>query len=160
MKNRRYLVAFASVLASAVAAPATACMADGPEGYVSGLIWERRHANVPDDSLVLRVEVVRAHDELPMGLVVRVVEGPDDLIGSTTNIVPANWTSCVGLGRSTGYVVVRRKTVQFGQVPGVQFFEAVDYLPDPADRSKGFKTENNWFVPGKPAPELWKPSTE
>lgn len=132
-------------------------MADGPEGYVSGLIWESRHTIIPDSAMALKVEVIDQDQFVPMALTVRVLEGPETLIGRTIGLLPIEQHSCVGLGRLVGYVVVRRDPVELDQAPGVTFFEAFDYLPDPADRSKGFKRKNNWFVPGEPAPAMTKP---
>jgi hypothetical protein len=150
----RFLLSLSAMITLLIAVPASACMADGPEGYVSGLIWENRHTNIPDGAMVLKVEVRRPHPELPSGLVATVIEGPVDLVGSTVTIVPAARNSCVGLGRLAGYVVVRERPTQSEEAPGVSFFLAVDYLPDARDRSRGMKRESNWFYPGAPAPDL------
>jgi len=158
MKDTRNLLSFAAALTTMLtSAPALACMADGPEGYVSGLIWENRHAVVPDDATILKVEALRPHPELFMGIVAKVIEGPVDMVGSTITIVPANRNSCVGMGRLTGFVVVREQPEGLGEGSENPVYVAIDYLPDARDRSRGMKRENNWFYPGDPAPEEERP---
>lgn len=147
----RFLPSATAFLTLLVAVPASACMADGPEGYVSGLIWENRHTSVPDDAMVLRVDVPVRQPEAAPGLAAKVIEGPADLVGSIIYLAPAHRSSCVGLGRLAGYVVVQE---QSEQASGSSVFLALDYLPDARDRSRGMKRETNWFYPGEPAPDL------
>jgi hypothetical protein len=128
-------------------------MADGPEGYVSGLIWENPQTIVPDDSMVLKV-VVAQQPKAADGLVVSVVAGPSALVGYGIAIVPAHLNSCVGLGRLSGYVVVRKEPVRPRAGGEFPVFRAIDYLPDARDRSRGMKRESNWFYPGEPARDL------
>lgn len=137
-----------TVAASIFATPAAACMADGPEGYISGLIWENRHVIVPHDAMVLKVEVTQQPD-VASGIVVAVREGPPELVGYAVGLIPENGNSCVGLGRLRGYVVVRSKPVDGQSDGGMPLFRAVDYLPGARDRSRGMKRETNWFYPGE-----------
>jgi hypothetical protein len=150
----RTLASVAAAATMLIAPPAAACMSDGPEGYVSGLVWENRHTNVPNQAMVLKVEVLRPHPELLWGFVATVIEGPANLVGSTINIAPAARHSCVGLGRLTGYVVVKEQPERSETARGESYFLALDYLPDARDRSRGMKRETNWFYPGEPAPNL------
>ncbi|MCK0127282.1 hypothetical protein [Erythrobacter sp. F6033] len=135
-------------------------MSDGPEGFVSGLIWEERHKAVPENAMVLKIEVIGPHEDMPFGLIANVEEGSETLQGEQLNIVPKAWNSCIGLGRLNGYIVVENEPTRFDAAPDTDFFMALAYLPDPADRSRGFERENNWFIPGKQAPELRIPATE
>lgn len=141
-------------------ASAFACMADGPESYVSGLIWESRHTVVPEDAMVLEVEFVRSSPDFYMAAIVTVIRGPEDLQGSQIRLIPENSSSCVGFGRRSGFVVVRASGLEVDGHPGMVSYSAVDYLPHASDRSTGFETEKNWFVPGKPAGDLWSPPDE
>ncbi|MBO6527802.1 MAG: hypothetical protein JJ968_12230 [Erythrobacter sp.] len=133
---------------------ALACMANGPEGYVSGLVWESRHTVVPDDAIALKVEILRPQPEFFMAAVAKVLEGPEDLQGLELTVIPEYPSSCVGMGRRIGHIVVRKAPMEIDGHAGVLVYSALDYLPHISDRSKGFDPESNWFVPGDPAGEL------
>lgn len=151
----RQIYIFFSIVAVVVFhAPAAAYMADGPEGSVSGLIWESRHTQVPEGAVVLKISELRPHEKLPFGFMATVNDGPDHLVGSTIVISVESWNSCIGLGRLTGYVVVSEKSIQAKRAPDISYYAAVDYLPHATDRSSGLRREENWFVPGEPAPKL------
>lgn len=149
-----------ALVAAQLASPASACMASGPEGYVSGIVWESRHETVPDDAVVLEIAVVESHENVRFALVVEVVDGPEKFAGARINMVPEAWNSCIGLGRINGFVVVRREPVRFEQISDDVFYQAVDYLPASEDRSRGINRNTNWFVPGDPAPKMQLPRPE
>ena len=135
-------------------------MADGPEGYVSGLVWEQPQQVVPEGAMLLKIKIDGPHDTAPFGIIASVIEGPESVVGTVLNFVPKSWNSCVGLGRLEGYVVVETEPISFEDAPGEDFYRALAYLPDPSDRSRGFKPKNNWFVPGAVAPEMKIPEAE
>lgn len=143
--------------ASALANPALACMASGPEGYVSGLIWENAHSNVSDHNLILKVEVLAEQSDTAPGLGVRVIEGPTGISGTIVFLKPLHMHSCVGLGRLAGYVVIKKIPVELGKDGTPAVYAAIDYLPAKNDRSRGMRREKNWFFPGEPARDFFVP---
>lgn len=98
------LIAFgASIFA---ATPAVACMEDPlPRALVFGA-----KPDVQPGTFAIKLKikslVPKSYDAS-----VLVTDGPTDLVGQTVILAPENLGSCTGLGRQSGYAVVRRSIV-------------------------------------------------
>ncbi len=132
-----------------------ACMADGPEGYVSGLVWESPATEVPEDAQTLKVYVERPIMGTWMGFVVRVIDGPEYMVGHEFGVVPEHLNSCVGLGVREGYLVVYRELVDVA-IEGEthSFLQAIDYLPSERNERERRRRGSQWMEPGVPAEAL------
>lgn len=98
------LIAFgASIFA---ATPAVACMEDPlPHAIVFGSRPDIQPGTVVIN-LKIKSLVPKSYDAS-----VLITDGPSDLIGQTVILAPENLGSCTGLGRQSGYAVVRRSIV-------------------------------------------------
>ena len=144
-----------SLLAAATlysASPAAACMADGPDGYVSGLVWTHEASDIPDGAMSLRVRLERPIPGVWMGFVATILDGPPEMQGEEVNVIPQNRTSCVGLGVREGYLVVYAEPKETATDNGQRlFYEAIDYRPSAENERQRRRGGEQWLYPGEPA---------
>ena len=131
--------------------PALACLAGGPEGYVSGLIWKSRAQEVPADATVLGVIFVGGI-EGSWGFRARVTSGPNNMEGKIFRFMPENLNSCVGLGQRSGYIVVRNKPMRDPNPNGagsLAYLAALDYEPAWYNWIISLFSGDAWNAPGE-----------
>ncbi|WP_271079490.1 hypothetical protein [Aurantiacibacter sp. MUD61] len=127
-------------------------MADGPEGYVTGLVWVNEPSEVPEGAISLRARLERPISGTWMGFVATVLDGPSEMRGQQIDVIPQNLTSCVGLGVREGYLVVYAEPVEAATDAGPRsFYEAIDYRPSEENERQRRRGGEQWLYPGEPA---------
>ncbi|WP_298469596.1 hypothetical protein [uncultured Erythrobacter sp.] len=129
-------------------------MASGPDGYVYGLIWETKQSEIPQDAMLLKVSFVGGIEN-SWGFRARVLEGPEKMKGRVYRFLGERSSSCVGLGTTEGFLVVRKQLLeQATEKTGekTKFFAAVEYEPSFFHEVQRVLGGRPWRWPGKTGP--------
>jgi hypothetical protein len=105
----------ALLLASfATTTPAYACMSSGPDGFTSGVIWKTAPGDLPESTMVLKIDTIRSIPQTWAGFTAKVRDGPRGMAGKVYRFGPEIANSCAAVGRRNGFIVVRRLPVWEG----------------------------------------------
>ncbi len=133
-------------------------MASGPDGFVTGLVWDNKPEIVPADAFIVKIRQFE-----PVGntwaFSAEVTEGPAELVGKRHRFMAMNGNSCVGLGSLSGYAVVAAETtnIRIGDEE-LLVYQLIDYEPallnEILRRTMG---GSPWKYPGEPQPKRDNP---
>jgi hypothetical protein len=134
------------------ASPAYACMAPGPDGFTSGVIWKTAPDDVPKRAMVLEINSIKSIPQTWAGFVAKVQSGPRGMVGKTYRFSLEIANSCASLGRGKGYIVVRRTPVPLGfGVDGKPqaFLSAISYSESWLNWIVRLFSDDPWQFPGE-----------
>lgn len=149
----RVWLAIAALMSALVAAPVQACMASGPDGLTHGLIWKSPQSDVPENAMLLKVELLGSIQGVWLGFQVKVEDGPQEIEGAVITVFPEAAHSCIGFGSSEGWLVVRREREEV-PINGnrVRAYAAVEYEPSYMNEFLRFFGGAAWRYPGRRGP--------
>ena len=119
-------------LAILVATPAYACMANGPSGFASGLIWQSPPTDLPKSAILLKVRRVGSVIGSFGGFRIEILEGPRRMVGRTYRVVSEAGHDCVSWGEKKRYLVIRPRSISLSvgeKEEPLHFLAAIDFPP-------------------------------
>jgi len=148
----RIHAALSAILLLLAPVSAQACLAAGPDGYVTGLVWDNAPSELPAGAYVVRIEQAMPI-EGSLGFTALVTDGPRSLVGKRYRFVAQNLSSCVGFGSLNGFAVVAADEGTIG-VNGEEraALQLVDYAPTTYNEVvRTLFGGSQWRYPGEPA---------
>lgn len=130
---------------------AHACMASGPDGFTSGLIWKAKPDDLPEQTMLLQIDARKKIPQTWSGFTAEVREGPPGMIGKVYRFSSEIANSCAALGRRTGFIVVRRLPVRegFGSDGKSQaYLSAISYNESWLNWLMRLFSDDPWQFPG------------
>ncbi len=119
--------------------------------FASGVIWKTAPDDRPDQTIVLKIESIRSVLRWS-GFIAKVRDGPRAMVGNSYRFTPESSTSCGSIGRSKGYIVVRRTPVlrDFGDESKVQaYLSAISFEESWFNWFVSLFSDDFWQFPGK-----------
>lgn len=132
--------------------PAYACMASGPDGFTSGLIWKVMPDDRPKRTMVLKIDTIRGMPQTWSGFTAIVRDGPKEMVGKVYRITSEIANSCAALGRKSGFIVVRQHPVWkgFGSDGKSQaYLSAISYNESWLNWLMRWIYDDPWQIPGE-----------
>ena len=140
-----------ALAATAFGLQSTAALACMAEPVPEALVYEQAPDEIPANAVLLSVRDVRV-EERSYFFTAEVLEGPQSIRGKRVWIGPEVESSCLTIGRQSGFVVVYRQPVREGRRI---FLEAVAYTRSWWDWIPALLGSGPYVYPSGPADNSW-----